>query len=361
MTEVTLADLTDRAREIFCTLVDTYLETGDPVGSRTLSRRLTSTLSPATVRNAMQDLEEMGLLAAPHPSAGRLPSEVGLRLFVDALLEVGDAPTEDASEIVAALSTEGGSAERILSEAGQMLSGMSMAAALVLVPTEDKAIDHVEFVQLGDGSTLVALVMQDGTVENRLFETPSGLTPSAVQEAANYLNAHARGRSLSETRAEVARRTELGQQEIDESAQRLVAAGVASWDGAEEGPDRLIVRGLSNLIDGNLGAEELARLRRLLDDLERQKTVVQLLDLARDADGVRVFIGSENPLFSLSGSSLVISPYMNSQQKVVGALGVIGPTRLNYGRVVPAVDFTARLVGRILEGNTEPVHNTEDQ
>ncbi len=361
MGKALLSDLTDRARNIFCTLVEAYLETGNPIGARPLAKRLSLDLSPATVRNVMQDLEEMNLLASPHTSAGRLPSEAGLRLFVDALLELGLPPSEDSGEIVAAVTGEDISTQRLLANAGRMLSGLSRGASLVLAPTEDKAIDHAEFIRVGDGNALVALAMEDGSIENRLFDAPPGMTPSSMQEAANFLNAHLRGCTLSEARSEIARRMEADQRQIDSAARRLVEAGMASWEGVEGGPDRMIVRGLSNLLENDLAAEDLDQLRSLLDDLERRKTVAQLLDLAREGQGVRVFIGSENPLFSLSGSSLIISPYMNGRQRVLGALAVIGPTRLNYGRVVPAVSFTAELLGQMLEtgGNTQLI--TEDR
>lgn len=349
MSATNLADLTDRAREIFRVLVDSYLEGGAPVGSRTLARRLDQQLSAATVRNVMQDLEELGLLSSPHASAGRLPSELGLRLFVDSLLEVTDFSSEDSPEIMAALKEEEGSSQQVLVEAGKMLSGLSRGASLVLAPRADKAVDHIHFLQVSDGSMLASLVMKDGDVENRLFSAPPGITRSVAQEAANFLNARMRGRTLADARREIATEMEADRREIDSAAERLVDAGLASLEGADAVPNRLIVRGLSNLLDDAREGEGLDRIKRLMDDLERRKTVAQLLDLVREAEGVRVFIGSENPMFSLAGSSLVISPYMDGRRKVIGALAVIGPTRLNYGRVVPAVDFTARFVGRLLE------------
>ena len=236
MAKALLSDLTDRARNIFCTLVEAYLETGNPIGARPLAKRLSFDLSPATVRNVMQDLEEMNLLASPHTSAGRLPSEAGLRLFVDALLELGLPPSEDSGEIVAAVTGEDISTQRLLANAGRMLSGLSRGASLVLAPTEDKAIDHAEFIRVGDGNALVALAMEDGSIENRLFDAPPGMTPSSMQEAANFLNAHLRGCTLSEARSEIARRMEADQRQIDSAARRLVEAGMASWEGVEGGP-----------------------------------------------------------------------------------------------------------------------------
>lgn len=348
-----IPDLTDRAREIFHALVEAYLSTGTPVGSRTLSRQISHRLSSATVRNVMQDLEEMGLLSSPHSSAGRVPSEIGLRLFVDAMLETSDLPSADVSSIEAAVGASQQPTEQVLREAGKMLSGLSHGLSLVLAPNRDTAVEHVEFLQVSNGSTLVSLAMQDGHVENRLFDTPVGMTQSVAQQAANYLNARIRGRTLSEASQEITKSMEDDRRQLDSAVEDLVKEGLATWEGAGQEPDRLIVRGVSNLLDSAVAEGDLDRLRRLLDDLERQRTAAQLLELARDGEGVRVFIGSENPMFSLSGSSLVISPYMNGQRQVIGALAVVGPTSLNYGRVVPAVDYTARLVGRLLEGSAD--------
>ena len=354
MQTVSLPDLSNRAREVFATLVDTFLDSGEPVGSRTLARRLPSRLSPATVRNVMQDLEEMGLLTSPHPSAGRLPSQPGLRLYVDAMLEVSDLANDDTQKIRAELAEEPQPSERVFARATRVLSGLSHGASLVLAPTFDNAVDHVELLSVANGSVLVMLVMKDGHVENRLFDAPPGLTLASLREAANFLNVHLRGLSLAVAGREVAKAIEEDRKLIDTVSKRLVEAGMASLEGAGQGvPDRMIVRGRSNLIEGALDHDDARRLRELFDDLERRQTVAQLLDLVREAQGVRVYIGSENPLFSLSGSSLVISPYMNGKQQVIGALGVIGPTSINYGRVVPAVDFTARLIGRLLEPGRE--------
>lgn len=366
MQTASLPDLTSRAREVFAALVDTYLASGEPVGSRTLARRLPSRLSPATVRNVMQDLEEMGLLTSPHPSAGRVPSQPGLRLYVDAMLEVSDLVDDDSRKITAELAEEPQPSERVFARATRVLSGLSHGASLVLAPTYDNPVRHVELLSIAGGSILVMLVMENGHVENRLFDAPPGFTLASLREAANFLNAHLQGQSLAVAQREVAKAIEHDRQLIDTVSKRLVEKGMASLEGADHGtPDRMIVRGRSNLIEGALDHEYTDRLRELFDDLERRQTVAQLLDLVREARGVRVYIGSENPLFSLSGSSLVISPYMNGKQQVIGALGVIGPTSINYGRVVPAVDFTARLVGRLLEPVREDVAEdfrfTEDE
>lgn len=349
-----LTDLNDRSREIFRQLVETYLDSGEPVGSRTLSRAMEGALSPATVRNVMQDLEHLGLLGSPHVSAGRIPTQVGLRLFVDGLLEIGDISDTERARIDGGLTGEHEPDETVtemLGRAGSMLSGLTHGASLVLSPKAEAPIKHLEFVNLSPDSALAVLVTEDGHVENRLFPPPPGLTPSAMREAANFLNATLRGRTLSEAAGAVEREIAARRAELDKLAADLVRQGVAVWSaggGGEAAPERLIVRGRANLLEEGAGEEELERMRRLFDDLERKEDLLQLLGRAEEGEGVRIFIGSENKLFSLSGSSLIISPYMDAERRIIGALGVIGPTRLNYGRVVPIVDYTARLMGRLV-------------
>jgi heat-inducible transcriptional repressor len=345
-----LGDLNDRSREVFRRLVETYLETGEPVGSRTLARTLSERVSAATIRNTMQDLEHLGLLDSPHVSAGRIPTQLGLRLFVDGILEVGDVSGLERAEIERSLGGNERDIGAVLDRAGAMLSGLTHGASLVLAPKTEAPIRHIEFVALGPDRALVVLVTADGQVENRLFTPPAGLTPSAMREAANFLNAILEGRTLGEMRGVVAAEIAHRRAELDALSRSLIETGVATWaeDNGDATRDRLIVRGQANLLDDAADAAQLDRIRELFDDLERKRDLVQLLELTEGGAGVRVFIGSENKLFSLSGSSLVVSPYMNADRRIIGAVGVIGPTRLNYGRIVPIVDYTAQLVGRLV-------------
>ena len=351
--KTSLSDLNERSRDIFRRLVETYLETGEPVGSRTLSKQLTPRLSAASVRNVMQDLEELGLLDSPHVSAGRRPTHQGLRLFVDGMMEIGGVSPEEKSTIDRGLGAEAGTVEKMLDEAGAMLSGLANAASLVVAPTTDAPLKHIDFIALSDRQALVVLVMENGEVENRLIEAPSGLTPSAMQEAANYLNATLRGRSLEEAQRLLRDQINARRRELGDIANKLVEIGAATWADAEDtaiiAPERLIVRGRANLLSDEELARDVERMRLLFEDLERKSDLAQLIDLTDEGEGVRVFIGAENKLFSLAGSSLVISPYVNSGGRVIGAIGVIGPTRMNYGRIVPIVDYTAKLVGRAFE------------
>lgn len=349
----TLNDLNARSRAIFARLVETYIDTGEPVGSRTLSKLGGFGLSAASIRNVMQDLEEFGLLDSPHVSAGRVPTQLGLRLFVDGVLEIGDVPAEERGQIEKAMARPDADLTSVLDEAGALLSGLSRCASLVFAPKAEAPVRHLEFIALSPESALAVLVFADGTVENRIFDTPPGLTPSAMREAANFLNAHLRGRTLAEAQRVIAHEIEARRQELDRLAAGLVEKGVALWqDGGRGTPERLIVRGQANLLTGAENEADLERIRQLFTDLERKRDLVQLLDLTEGADGVSVFIGSENKLFSLSGSSVVISPYTDENRRIVGAIGVIGPTRLNYGRIVPIVDYTARLIGNMVSGRT---------
>ena len=343
-----LAEMNDRSREVFRRVVEGYLSSGDPVGSRTLTRSMSEKVSAATIRNTMQDLEYLGLLDSPHVSAGRIPTQFGLRMFVDGLLEVGTVADEDRQRIDATLGVNDNDINSLLDHVGSALSGITRGASLVLTPKHEAPIRHIEFVTLSPDRALVVLVFADGTVENRLFSPPAGQTPSSMREAANFLNALAEGKTLSELRLTMAKDIAERRQEIDSLARELVESGLAIWENAGERSERLIVRGRSNLLEAATEAVDLERVRRLFDDLERKRDIAEFLELTDEGEGVRIFIGSENKLFSLSGSSLVVSPYMNADRKIIGAVGVIGPTRLNYGRIVPIVDYTAQLVGRLL-------------
>lgn len=343
-----LSDLNDRSREVFRTVVEAYLNSGEPIGSRTLTRSLSEKISAATVRNVMQDLEYLGLLNSPHISAGRIPTQLGLRMFVDGFLELGDLGHDDREKIDATLVSNSNDVETMLDRIGSALSGVTQGASLVLTPKHEAEIRHIEFVSLAPDRALVVLVFSDGHVENRLFTPPPGQTPSSMREAANFLNALIEGRTLSDIRRDIQGQIDNRKQEIDVLARELIESGLAQWDGGSSENERLIVRGRSNLLAEGGAEEEFERMRSLFDDLERKRDIADFLKLTEEGDGVRIFIGSENKLFSLSGSSLVVSPYMNADRKIIGAVGVIGPTRLNYGRIVPIVDYTAQLVGKIL-------------
>lgn len=348
-----VSDLGERPREVFRHLVDAFLASGEPVGSRTLSQILPHSLSPASIRNVMSDLETMGLLWSPHTSAGRVPTDKGLRLFVDGLLEVGDLSPDERAAIEAKISRTGRGIEDVLTQATMMLSGLSHCAGLVVAPKQDSVLKHVEFVSVAPGRALVVIVSEDGQVENRVIETPLGLPVSALSEASNYLNARLRGRTLEAARAEIAADLETTRAELDALTAKIVAEGLAVLAGPPDATRAveekvLIVRGTAHLLDRVDAQTDLERVRTLFEDIERKNDLVRLLELAARGDGVRIFIGSENRLFSLSGSSIIAAPYANAQGNVVGVIGVLGPTRLNYARIIPMVDHTAKIVGRLL-------------
>jgi len=345
----TLDEMNSRSREVFRRVVEGYLENGEPVGSRTLTRSFSEKISAATIRNVMQDLEFLGLLGSPHTSAGRIPTQMGLRMFVDGLLEVSDLNEDDRVKLdLSTTQNAGNDVSNMLDSISTALSGVTQGASLVLAPKQEAPIKHIEFVSLSPDRALVVLVFANGHVENRLFTPPAGQTPSSMREAANFLNAIMEGHTLSEAHILVASEIEKRRSELDVLAQELVASGAVFWQDEGERHERLIVRGRANLLAGEAQDSELERIKTLFDDLERKRDIADFLDLTQQGDGVRIFIGSENKLFSLSGSSLVVSPYMNADRKIIGAVGVIGPTRLNYGRIVPIVDYTAQLVTKLI-------------
>ena len=346
-----LSNLNERSREIFKRIVDTYLSTGEPVGSRHLSRLLPMTLSPASVRNVMQDLEELGLVYAPHTSAGRLPTELGLRFFVDALLEIGDVSAEERARIEAQFkaASKDQTLESVYAEATTLLSGLTRGAGVVVTSKENARLKHIEFVRLEPERALAVLVAEDGSIENRILQIPRGLPASALVEASNYLNARIRGRTLVEARSEIEASRRAVEAELGTLTARLVDAGLASWAGHKGETQQLIVRGQANLLENLTALEDLERIRLLFADLETKKDVIDLLSRAESGEGVRIFIGSENKLFSLSGSSMIAAPFRDGAQKIVGVLGVIGPTRLNYARIVPMVDYTAKVISQLVQ------------
>lgn len=342
--------LNERSREIFRHVVDAFVETGEPVGSRTISRKLGGSLSPATIRNVMADLEYAGLLYAPHTSAGRLPTEAGLRMFVSGLLQVGGLDASERTALESHCQAAGRSSEDVLNQATGALAGLAQCAGLVLAPKLEAPLKHIEFVNLKPGRALVVMVDEAGTVENRVFEVPKDLRPSALVEAGNFLAARLAGKTVAEARTGILAELDSGRAELDELTTKVVQAGLATWSG-DRGNERdaLIVKGQSNLLSNVTALEDLERIRQLFTALEAREQMVRLLDLVGKAEGVQIFIGAQNELFGMAGCSMVVAPFQNSREQIVGAIGVIGPTRLNYARIIPMVDYTAKLVGRILD------------
>lgn len=346
-----LQQLNERSRTILRQIVESYLATGDPVGSRNLARGLPIALSPASIRNVMSDLEHLGLIISPHTSAGRLPTQLGLRMFVDGLLEVGDITSDERRQIETQIGFQREkSVDQLLAEASEMISGLSHCAGVVLAEKQVARLKHIEFVPLEPGKGLVVLVDEDQNVENRIIALPAGLPPSALQEASNYLNTHVRGLTILEARATIEKALKDAKAELETLTQKVIKAGLAEWSGSADERKSLIVRGQGNLLKDVSATEDLERIRQLFDDFESKRDIVQLLGASENADGVRIFIGSENKLFSLSGSSMIAAPFRDSAQKIVGVLGVIGPTRLNYARIVPMVDYTAKVVSKLAGG-----------
>ncbi|TFI56702.1 heat-inducible transcriptional repressor HrcA [Sphingomonas parva] len=347
MSTTPVTELSERAREVFRLVVENYLGAGTPVASRTISRLPGINLSPASIRNVMQDLEEAGLLSHPHTSAGRVPTETGLRLFVDGMMQAAEPSAEERAAIEARLARGGGPIEDALAAATSALSGLSACAGIVLVPKREPVLRQLGFVQLSPHQALAVMVGSEGSVENRVVDLPPGITASALAEVGNYVSSRLSGLTLQQARTRLGEEIRVGKAALDSAARELIDRGLAIW--SEDGAKRpvLIVRGQANLLDQGAAAD-LERVRQLLEELEDKEEIVRLLDSARAGQGMKIFIGSENKLFALSGSSVIAAPYRGGDGKVVGVVGVIGPTRLNYARVVPMVDFTAQALSRLM-------------
>jgi heat-inducible transcriptional repressor len=341
-----VTELSERAREVLRLVVESYVETGEPVGSRALTRKITETLSPATIRNIMADLQDLGLLYAPHTSAGRLPTDAGLRLFVNGLLEVGNVSEEERESIEARCAAVGRSMNEALEQATTLLSGLSRCASVVMAPKTEQPLKHIEFVNLGPGRALVVTVTRSGQVENRIIDTPVGMPASVLVEATNYLNARLSGRTFDDARRLILEDLKLKRAELNDITARVIESGLATWAGEPGG--NLIVRGQARLLEDITAIADLERVRLLFDALERGESFARLLELANVAAGVQIFIGADNPLFANTGCSMVVAPFRDSQERILGAIGVIGPTRLNYARIIPLVDYTARTIGRMV-------------
>ncbi|QFT77886.1 heat-inducible transcriptional repressor HrcA [Erythrobacter sp. THAF29] len=341
-----ITEMTERAREIFRRVVEGYLDSGQPVGSKTLAADGALNLSSASIRSVLADLEKLGLLAAPHTSAGRMPTDAGLRIFVDGMMRMAEPTEEERKQIEARLS-ESGPVEQALQQASALLSDLSGAAGMVMVPTREQRLAQFSLVDLGQGRALAVLVGEDGGVENRVIELGGGLNPAALDRASNYITARLSGRTLAEASQAMRAEIKAGKTQLDDASRDLVEQGLAVWSEDANSRPVLIVRGAANLLDED-ALNDLDRVRSLLDDLEDKQSVAHLLESAREADATRIFIGSENRLFGLSGSSVIASPYRDREGRVVGVLGVIGPTRLNYARVVPMIDLTARSLGKLI-------------
>ena len=342
-----VSELNERSREVFRLIVEGYMETGEPVGSRTLARALADDLSPATIRNVMADLQDAGLLFSTHTSSGRLPTEAGMRLFVDGLMEFGPLSKQDCTAIENRCEASGNSVSELFEEASEILSGLSRCAGMVMAPKTESPLKHIELVQLGPRRALVVMVTESGLVENRVIGVPEGMIPSSLIEAGNFLNARLVGKTLPDTRDEILAEIETHRAQLDEMTAQVVEAGIAER-GGETASQTLVVKGQANLLENVQALEDLEHIRRLMAALETREGLVGLLEAADTAEGVQIFIGAENQLFGLSGCSMIVAPFRTEQRQIVGAVGVVGPTRINYARIIPMVDYTAKIVGRLI-------------
>lgn len=342
-----IPELNDRSRQIFRMIVDTYLNGGDPVGSNTIARQLGLNLSAATIRNVMADLESAGLLYAPHTSAGRLPTTQGLRLYIDGLMEIGNLTADERTQIESQCAANNQSVQQVFERTGTLLAGLSAGAGIVIAPKTEKPVRHIQFVKLDEGRVLIVLVMQDGLVENRVMNVESDIPPSALVMASNYLNDRLAGRTMADLRVDILREITEKRAQIDSITAGLVQQGLALP--ADHTPaGHIIIRGQSRLLQDVKAMEDLERARILFSALEEQETIARLLDATNDADGIQIFIGTESKTFQHAGWSMVMSPYRGAEGQLIGAIGVIGPTRLNYGRIIPIVDYTSKVMEKLL-------------
>jgi heat-inducible transcriptional repressor len=345
-----ISELNERSRDVFCQIVENYVATGEPIGSRTLSKRLAKRLSAATIRNVMSDLEEAGLLFSPHTSSGRLPTDIGLRLFVDGILEVGNLTKEEREIIEKQCAGSAHSMSSLLEDVTIALSGLSGCASLVLAPKTESPLKHIEFFNLSPGRTLVVLVTESGIVENRVFTTSKSLPPSVLLEATNYLSSCLLGRTLGQAYEEIMAKLKSQREQLDELTKKVVGSGLATWAGggsANRG-ESLIVRGQANLLGDVTAIADLENVRSLFGALETKEEMLKLLSLVESAEGVQIFIGADNTLFNITGCAMVVNSFKNSKEQIVGAIGVVGPTRMNYGRIIPMVDYTAKLISKFI-------------
>ena len=329
--------LDDRAKLLLKALVERYIADGQPVGSRTLSRASGLELSPATIRNVMADLEELGLIVSPHTSAGRIPTPRGYRLFVDTMLKV-------EREQMATPSLAPDQPQKVIASAAQMLSSLSHFVGVVIAPRRSSVFHHIEFLRLSEKRRLVIIVSPEGDVQNRVIFTEVDYTPSQLVEAANYLNANYAGMAIEQVRERIQHEVESLRGEI---AKLMQTAVTASSEALSQAQDEVVIAGERNLLAVSDFASDMGHLRRAFDLFEQKAQLIRLLDISSQAEGVRIYIGGESQVVPVQELSVVSAPYEVNGQ-VVGTLGVIGPTRMPYNRMVQIVDITSRLVSNAL-------------
>lgn len=340
-----------RSQRIFQLIVDSYMESGEPVGSSTLSRRLSDSLSPATIRNVMAHLEKVGLLYSPHTSAGRLPTEQGLKMYVQGLLDIGPISEIDKQILESRFDLKGHSLDEILEDAITTLTGLSQCTGIVLAPTYNTPLKHIEFIYLSPGQALIVMVSNEGMIENRIMSIPEDMTPAHLVEAGNYLSSRLVGKTLDEAKIFIKKELEFEKGQLNVLAKQVVERGLAMWEQSDTIPN-LLVKGQSNLLNVAKTSDDVSHIQRLFESLEKKEDILELLDAAKKAEGVQVFMGANSPLFHLSGCSMIVAPYKNSHHDVIGAIGVLGPARQNYGRIIPMVNHAAKLIEKFLENKT---------
>jgi len=347
MSENLYVELSDRSKQIFKSVVETYLETGSPSGSETILKKGGVNLSSSSIRLILANLQKEGLLFAQHTSAGRLPTDKGIRFFVDGLLEFGRLTQDERDNIKQQCLAKGTSFQEVLDEASKVISGLSSHTCIVVAPKNQNSIKHIEFIRLNSSQVMSIIASANGQIENRIIDDGGVYTDNILREISNYLNAKYLNKSIGEIKRNIQLEINNSKGRLEVLSQNLVQKGILEIAPNSENP-YIFLHGQSNLLEDEIISKDLDQIRKLFDEIENKTNFLEILENTNSAKGVQIFIGSQNFLFKHSGLSMIMAPYKDKDQKIIGAIGVMGPTRLNYAKIVPLVDYTSKIIGKVL-------------
>jgi len=347
MSKTLYLELSDRSKQIFKGVIESYLDSGEPVGSEALSKKLGINISTSTIRSIMANLQKEGLLFAPHISAGRLPTDKGMRYFVDGVLEFGRLSKSERETIKNQCRSKGISFEDVLDEASKILSSLSNCAGFVVAPKYQNKIKHIEFIRLSSNQIMSIVANENGLVENRILDSNNSYSENTLKQVSNYLNSKFSGKTIDEIKKIISNEIENSQLELNTLSKKLVKEGIIELVPNSEAP-YIFLHGQSSLLEDNIVTKDLDQMRNIFDDIENKSNFLSVLESTNKGKGVQIYIGAQNFLFNHSGLSMIMAPYINNEQKIIGAIGVLGPMRINYARIVPLVDYTSKVIGRIL-------------
>ena len=347
MSENLYVELSHRSKQIFKSVVETYLETGSPSGSETILKKGLIDLSSSSIRSILAELQKEGFLYAPHTSSGRLPTDKGMRLFVDGLLEFGRLSKNEQENIKQQCVSKGASFQDVLEEASKLISGLSNHAGIVVAPKFQNKIKHIEFIRLNNSQVMSIIASINGQIENRIINEKGLYSDNTLKEISNYLNSKYTNKNIDEIKKNIKDDIKNSKGRLEVLSKNLVKKGILELEPNTENP-YIFLHGQSSLLGDEIISKDLDQIRKLFDEIENKNTFVNILENTNAAKGVQIFIGSQNFLFKHSGLSMVMAPYKNKAQEIIGAIGVVGPTRLNYSRIVPLVDYTSKIIGKVL-------------